>query len=166
MSQFTEFGIDPEPPPKKPLTVELVPSTSWGNNLRSRLSKNDWDRLRRAQYAHAGNRCEICDGRGPRHPVECHEIWRYDDTEHVQTLDGLIALCPDCHKVKHLGFAFVSGKGAAAVAHLQRVNEWDDEITMGYVEAAFQLHERRSAHQWTLDLEWLRTVGVEPPTQS
>tara|TARA_Y100000310_G_scaffold194428_2_gene194410 strand:+ start:5346 stop:5843 length:498 start_codon:yes stop_codon:yes gene_type:complete len=163
VSQFTEFGIDDQPPPKAMLTVELVPSTSWGNNLRSRLSKNDWDKLRRAQYAKAGNRCEVCDGRGPRHPVECHEIWSYDDVRCVQTLDGLIALCPDCHKVKHLGFAFVKGKGEQALRHLSRVNDWGEAETVAYADAAFAQHAARSAQQWTLDLEWLRTVGVDPP---
>lgn len=163
MSQFSEFGIDPEPPPKVMLTVELVPSTSWGNNLRSRLAAKDWDKLRKAQYAKAGHHCEVCGGQGRRHPVECHEIWSYDDRGHVQKLDGLIALCPDCHKVKHIGFAFVKNRGQEAIRHLMRVNGWDEQRAFAYVDAAFAKHASRSAHQWTLDLEWLRSAGVEPP---
>jgi len=53
----------------------------------------------------AENLCETCGGCGPQYPVECHEIWNYDDTRLIQKLDGLIALCPDCHEVKHIGLA-------------------------------------------------------------
>lgn len=158
---FIEFGF--EEPTHKTLTVELVPSTAWGANLRSELPKKDWDKLRKAQYANAGNRCEICGGKGRKHPVECHEIWDYNDKTHVQTLTGLIALCPPCHRVKHLGFAFVKGRGQEAIAHLMKVNGWSPEDTQHYVEAVFEEHARRSKHRWTLDLEWLRSVGVDPP---
>lgn len=145
------------------LTVDLVPSSSWGANLRKELPKATWDTLRRAQYAKASHVCEICGGRGPRHPVECHEIWEYEDDTGVQMLKGLIALCPDCHSVKHLGFAFVCGRGKQATAHLMKVNGWGPQEAAAYVKVAFAIHAERSSHPWTLDLEWLRTVGVEPP---
>src|SRR6266542_2374238 len=70
----------------------------------------------------------IPTGRGPEHPVECHEVWRYDDRTHVQMLVRMIALCPACHQVKHLGFANVKGKGTQARAHLARVNGWTLEL--------------------------------------
>ena len=87
------------------LTIELVPQSSWGNNLRSEanLSKEQWDRLRKESYKKANYKCEICGDKGPKWPVECHEIWNYDDQTHTQTLKGLISLCPTCHKAKHLG---------------------------------------------------------------
>jgi len=72
------------------LTIELVPKGQWGSNLRSELSTKDWDTLRRESYHLASYKCEVCGGVGPRHPVECHEIWHYDDAYHVQRLDGLI----------------------------------------------------------------------------
>lgn len=73
------------------LSVELVPSTSWFKNLRSMLAPEEWDRLRRKTYREADYRCEICDGQGPDHPVECHEIWHYDDKQHglkIFTMEG------------------------------------------------------------------------------
>ena len=106
------------------LTVELVPSTCWWSNVRSHVAPAVWERLRRATAAAAGNRCEICGGRGRRHPVECHEVWDYDDTTRVQRLVRLIALCPACHEVKHLGLAAKRGRHGAALAHLARVNGW------------------------------------------
>jgi hypothetical protein len=88
------------PPDAPRLSIELVPATSWFDNLRSLLPPAEWDALRKATSQAAGHRCEICGGRGPKWPVECHERWQYDDATHVQTLTGLIALCPECHRVK------------------------------------------------------------------
>ncbi len=92
-------ALPPRPPvtvPPARLTVELVPKTSWYNNIRALVDELDWDRIRRQVYRQADYRCEICGGRGPEHPVECHEVWRYDDRTHVQMLVRMIALCPAC----------------------------------------------------------------------
>src|SRR5205823_6629265 len=79
------------------LTVELVPSTCWFHNVRSEVSTEDWDRLKQMASQRAGRRCEVCGRRGPRWPVEAHEVWEYDDEKHVQRLLGIVALCPACH---------------------------------------------------------------------
>src|SRR5207302_1396445 len=101
----TGFGGRYEPvrtftlhPGETRLTVELVPSSCWYTNVRSHVPKTVWDRLRRQVAAEAGNRCEICGGRGRRWPVECHEVWEYDDDEKIQRLQRLVALCPACHE--------------------------------------------------------------------
>lgn len=121
--------------------------------------------MRRAVYRRARHRCEVCGGRGERHPVECHEVWAYDDEHHVQRLERLVALCPDCHRVKHLGLASVNGHYDKALQHLAGVNGWTLEQALRYVEAAFSLWGRRSAHEWTTEIslfqseryaEWLR----------
>lgn len=71
---------------KELLTIELVPSTSWYSNVRSMVKPEEWDILRRISYKEAQYRCKICHGQGTKHPVECHEIWEYDDAKHTQTL--------------------------------------------------------------------------------
>lgn len=139
------------------LTVELVPSTAWGENLRSILTKEMWDELRKKAYKKAKYRCEICGGKGPKWPVECHEIWHYDDASHVQTLKGLISLCPDCHSVKHLGFAHLQGRGDHSRAHLAKVNGWSQSEASQYISGVFSQWEERSKSTWELDLSWLGT---------
>ncbi len=139
------------------LAVELVPSTAWGDNLRSILTKDMWDTLRKRVYKKARYRCEICNGKGPKWPVECHEKWNYDDTNHTQTLLGLIALCPACHSVKHLGFAHIQGKGIEAREHLATVNKWSQSRTSQYIGLVFKQWEERSNHEWNLNLDWLGT---------
>ena len=143
------------------LLVELVPSPSWGDNLRSRLPRDQWDTLRREAYQKAGHVCEICGGKGRRHPVEAHERWAYDDINHVQTLVGIEALCPDCHSVRHLGKAFMDDRGKQAIAHLVKVNGWGRRELDDHVRKAFKVHAERSEHPWTLDLSWLEGKGIE-----
>lgn len=140
------------------LTCELVPTNQWGTNLRSVLAPKVWDELRRACYARAGHRCEICNGVGSKHPVECHEIWEYTDGPvFIQKLTGLIALCPMCHKVKHIGFAYTQGDRAfmAALNHLAKVNGWSPDRTYKYVGNQFEIHRIRSQLNWVMDLDWL-----------
>lgn len=147
---------------RTPLTLELVPRTSWFANVRSAVSGGAWDRLRRAAYAGAGHRCQVCAGRGTRHAVEAHEIFEYDDASRVQRLVGLVTLCPACHACKHIGLAAVQGRFERALLHLARVNAWTDADARLYVEAELERWARRSAHPWTVDLSWLEAQGVHP----
>jgi hypothetical protein len=110
------------------LSVELVPATCWLSNLRSELPRQAWDALRRRTYENAGYLCDVCSGRGPTHPVECHEQWSYDDAALVQRLVCMVALCPACHQVKHLGRAHAIGRGDQARAHLARIPRHDRRL--------------------------------------
>lgn len=143
------------------LEIELVPSTCFYNNLRSLLTKNSWDVLRKNCYKQAGNVCEICGGVGNKWPVECHEIWEYDDRKQTQTLTGLTALCPRCHEVKHFGCAELRGVGDRAMAWLMQINGWGKGRAQEYVNKAFNVWERRCLHKWTQDLSWLDGKNVE-----
>jgi 5-methylcytosine-specific restriction endonuclease McrA len=145
------------------LTVELVPETCWYSNIRSEVSNEDWDRIRKPLFRKAGYRCEICGGRGKLHAVECHEVWHYDDARHVQTLERMIVLCPSCHQVKHIGLAQIQGHLEEAMAHLARVNGWDRRTTERYLDEVWETWRERSRHAWTLDLSVLATYGVQPP---
>ena len=144
----------------KLLTVELVPSTCWFSNVRDHVSKSTWDFLRQSTYKQANFRCEVCGGRGKKWPVECHEIWHYDDRNYVQSLEGLIALCPSCHEAKHIGLAGIRGHGERAEAHLATVNGWSEEQTKAYLEEVWQIWRERSRHQWNLELSWLEQYGI------
>lgn len=139
------------------LTIELVPKTSWFSNVRDALSTRQWNEVKQMTALRAGHRCEICNGVGPKWPVECHEVWDYDDTKHVQTLVRTIALCPDCHAVKHIGFnmATLPYRVPKLLRHLATVNGITDAEAEAYVSYAFNIWKERSKHQWTVDLSWL-----------
>lgn len=137
------------------LTIELVPKTCWYSNVRSNVPQSHWDIIRRNVYSLAGYICEVCGGVGRRHPVECHEVWHYDDINHIQLLERMIALCPACHEVKHIGRAQRIGRLNAALSHLCYVNDWDAETTEHYVAQQFEVWKKRSQYEWKLDIREL-----------
>jgi hypothetical protein len=147
------------------LTIELVPSTQWGSNLRTRLPRKQWDKLRKECYRKASHVCEVCSEVGPKWPVECHEKWDYNEETKMQTLTGLIALCPNCHLVKHFGRACSIGKKEEALSHFLKVNSWSSSKAEEYIEQVFNIWQKRSNHSWSLDLSWLEnreTEGIHP----
>ena len=136
----------------------MIPSTSFFKNLRDILKPEEWDIVRHAVYAKAGNKCEICGGVGDRHPVECHERWDYDEKTGVQKLVGLIALCPNCHEVIHFGLAQVRGRQDQATAHMRKVTGADHDTAHKAIEKAFKVWRRRSEIQWKLDVSALEAL--------
>ena len=145
------------------LTIELVPRTSWYNNVRSNVSDVRWKELRTTCYNKAGRKCEICGetgkDQGYGHNVECHEIWEYDEYKHLQTLKGLIALCPLCHKTKHAGLARINGEQELVVTQLMKVNNIDKYSAVLSLEDAFLIWDERSVFEWNVDISWLDKNG-------
>lgn len=141
------------------LTIELVPRTAWYTNVRSNVSKDEWDRLRKKSYALANNVCEICGdtgkSQGYKHNVECHEIWDYDDANKAQTLTGLISLCPYCHKCKHPGLAQINGELNIVINQLMKVNNISKDDAEKLIDEAFNLWRERSKHEWKLDISYI-----------
>lgn len=139
------------------LPIELVPSTSWFTNLRSLMTSAQWDHIRRDCYNEAGYRCEVCGGKGRKHPVECHEIWEYNDEYGLQTLIGTVALCPPCHKVKHMGLQLSRGTEAfmRSLNHFKVVNDITVEMAELEVMKAFAVHHQRSQIDWEVNVDWI-----------
>ncbi|MEM1243759.1 MAG: ankyrin repeat domain-containing protein [Pseudomonadota bacterium] len=151
--------------PKK-LKLELVPKTAWHENLRSKLSKYQWDKIRKQNYQNANYCCEICGDDESTYSVECNEVWTYDDKNKVQILAGLEVLCPSCHQVKHFGLSQQRGLGEKVLGHLAKINQWTEPEANAYVKSAFQQWHERSQHQWQQDISWLTThygIVVKPP---
>ncbi|HVG32852.1 MAG TPA: hypothetical protein VM911_07225 [Pyrinomonadaceae bacterium] len=148
---------------KELLTIELVPKSSWYRNVRSNVSKAEWERLKKLTFGRARHRCEMCGGRGSKWPVECHEVFAYDDERKIQKLIRLVALCPSCHEVKHIGLAGIRGNHQRAVSHLAKVNGWSKADAELYIEACFEMWHRRSCHKWKLDLSYLERFAVSSP---
>ena len=153
------------------LSIELVPASSWYANVRSNVTGATWNRLQRQTAERAGHRCEICGRQGVGHPVEAHEVWAYDDARGVQRLVRLIALCPDCHGVKHFGRTLAQGAQRRLLAWFAHVNGLTASEALVAIKAAFELQRQRSARSWMLDLSVLSSChsvrldarGVEIP---
>lgn len=136
------------------LNFELVPDSCWYSNLRSILSPAQWDVVRREAYARAGGRCMICGA--PAKRLEAHEQWSYDEQNHIQKLENVVAVCKSCHEVIHIGRTQLTGGEERASEHFMKVNGCtyaEYRKALGEANAA---HRRRNlVSEWKLDLSWL-----------
>jgi len=143
---------------KLKLTIELVPLPLWHSNLRKVLSHLEWDKIRKQSYADANHKCAIC---GVKAKLNCHEIWEYNDKKHVQKLTGFIALCDNCHMIKHIGFAGIqASKGLLdmneLVEHFIKVNNVDFNAFRIHYNKSFGIWKKRSKLKWKTDFSYLK----------
>ena len=154
---------------KKELHTEMVPMTAWGSNVRDHVRQSEWDKIKEWCYKRAGYHCEICGQNGKlqgrAHRVEAHEIWHYDDSNRIQTLLGLIALCPSCHKSKHYGRAISVGDDKFVRKHIKSINShWSWKQVFDHCRDAITKWQERSMHNYTLNMDYLRKeFGLEVP---
>lgn len=142
------------------LYVDLVPTSAWFSNLRAELSPGEWKSCAAFVAKRAGYCCEICEGRGPKWPVECHERWAFDEATGVQKLVALEALCPDCHEATHIGLAQARGHYERAAGHLMRVNGWSEDEVKSHLREAVTVFRRRSDRPWQLDASHLMQLPI------
>lgn len=141
-----------------PLHVDMIPSSSWGASLSNLLTPDCWKQIRRVAFRRARYVCEICGQING--PVECHELWAFDDQRTVdgwntQRLQSLLCLCHDCHEMFHPGLANINGRGQEVAERMMTINAWTDEehgIAVNHMNRKF---EQRSRKAWMLDLSIL-----------
>lgn len=137
------------------LDFELVPDACWYSNLRSILSKKQWDFLRKDAYERADGKCMICGRKSKR--LEAHEKWSYDIDNGVQKLEDIVAICHDCHSVIHIGRTSLVGNIVRAQNHYMKVNCCTYADYIQNLSKANQLHlERNKVVEWKLDLTYLK----------
>ena len=143
------------------LQIELVPRSCWFSNTRSNLKNRHWDRIRKYHYAKDNYRCEICGCKGKKHPVECHEVWLYNEKTFTQKLGHFQAICPLCHEVKHMGLAGILGNGLKAFNRFKKINKLDKQTAKNIIEAVFKQWKIRSQYKWKLDIERLKKYRID-----
>ena len=137
------------------LNFELVPDSCWYSNLRSLLSKKQWDFLRADAKARAGGKCAICGKQTSS--LDAHERWSYDIEKGVQKLEDIIAVCKDCHSVIHIGYTQLKGNEVRAEKHFMKVNNCSYAEYRKALGIANELHQQRnSVSEWKLDLTYLK----------
>lgn len=141
------------------LSIEMVPKSTWNCNLRSILKKKQWDIIRKYCYGKAGYHCEIC---GKETKLHCHEVWKYEQIngKNIQRLDGLVALCGDCHLCKHFGFALVMHHNGEisinkVLGHLMDINEIAEDECRKILNDEIDLWAKRSEMEWELNTDYI-----------
>lgn len=142
---------------KLKLKIELVPASSWGNNLRSILKKKMWREISKNVREKAKGKCQIC---GKIASLHAHEVWEYEDKNHIQKLKDIIAICPLCHGIKHLGKSELDTtvNYDKLVKHFQTVNKCGVATFKRERTKAFKKFEKRSRSEWHLDVTSLPEI--------
>ena len=147
-----------------PLKIEMVPETLWHNNLRYLLKPKKWQEIRKHELNRIKNAdyqfpCEICNQ--VKDSLDCHEIWNYNEEERIQTLNGLIMLCKQCHLIKHIGFStYLALDGKCNFEGLIRHFCWVNKLTPAdfyehYLEEYAKWEERGKYNDWKQELKYI-----------
>lgn len=137
------------------LNFELVPDGCWYSNLRSILSKKQWDFLRVEAKKIANGTCMICGKK--TNNLDAHERWSYDEKNAVQKLEDIVAVCKDCHSVIHIGYTQLKGNEERAEKHFMKVNSCSYAEYRHALGLANEVHARRNKiSEWKLDLTYLK----------
>lgn len=137
------------------LEIELVPTTSHFNNLRSEVTATAWKKLRIKYLTPLNNCCEICGGSSPKRGLDLHEVWSYtivDQYSGIQRLERLEGLCMYCHEVKHYYLTHLRGFGDRARSRLQKINGLTDKELYEYELLVHKDFVERSSVEWKIDL--------------
>jgi hypothetical protein len=141
------------------LEIELVPNTSWYNNVRTNVTPQFWNKIRTKSYRLANDKCEICSEigttQGKNHKLECHEIWHYNFDTKIQKLVGFISLCPDCHRCKHPGLANIKNETALVISKLMRVNHLSYDEAKDQIRWAFKEWNKKNQINWEVDITYI-----------
>lgn len=150
---------------KKLENFDLLPPSTHYKNVRSNVSRSEWDRIRKQVYAEAGHKCEWCGdtgfNQGARHALEAHEIFEFDEETQTQKLVDIVGLCPNCHLTQHIGLAQIKGWTIKIVRHFMKVTMLDDvKVTMRYEQAIQRCDKLSKISPWKLDLTYLEKFNL------
>ena len=123
---------------KLKLRIELVPLKCHLKNVRSRIRKSQWNKIRQQVYMKANYHCEICGKQGTMPPVECHEVWVYNEKTSIQKLKGFRAICPLCHEVIHYGRAMCIGNEDRAFDRFMKINKLNKVAATDVISAVWR----------------------------
>jgi hypothetical protein len=128
---------------KLKLVPILVPRPLWGINAHDLLDRESWQRMRRDTFSRDNLRCIICE---QKRPLECHEVFSYDDITGTATLVRLESRCADCHACNHLGRLLKRNPRGfkQALASIGRLNRISPPEVISLVQEAFKLHKSRT----------------------
>ncbi len=90
--------------------------------------------------------------------LEAHEVWEYDDEKQIQKLADVIAVCPACHEVIHIGRTALVGREKEAQAHFMAVNGCTQSEYHAALGEANRVHAERSRREWVTDISKLKEL--------
>ena len=140
---------------KRKLNFELIPDGCWYYNLRSVLTKEQWDFIKKDAKERSGGKCAACGRKTAS--LDAHEQWEYDEKNGVQKLKNVIAVCKDCHAAIHINRTWLKGDPERAENHYMKVNGCSYTEMRADMGKANETQKRLNlVSEWKLDLSWLK----------
>ena len=142
------------------LKIEMIPRTAYGQNLRSLLSDREWRAISLFVREGSGCVCEICSKQVENiGMMDAHEVWKYQKIkgkngkkQYVQKLKKIVAICKECHAVKHLGHSKHSGDYQHMVEHFVMVNNCSPFCFKQAESKSYIRFNKRSKHKWKMQI--------------
>lgn len=145
---------------KVKLNFEFIPDTAIGQNLRN---NPEWDILRKKVYDIYDRKCQICKRQDCS--LDAHEVWEWDEENHIQKLINIIGICRLCHDVIHFNIPRKNDRENEVIEHYLKVNNCDYKIFKQKIAEAKAIKKRRSEiNKWEMDLnfifqkQWIRRI--------
>ena len=147
---------------KRPLKIELVPSSSFYISLRGILRPSDWRKISTETRNRARGTCRICGKHVGVRGLEAHEVWTYDEGTRTRSLAKIIPVCRSCHMSIHTGRAEIEGHLKEAAVHYAEVNGCTIEDFKKDLSDAYRVWQRRSKMIWKTEVgTWVKANGKE-----
>lgn len=140
---------------------DLLPNSTHYKNVRSNVSRSEWDIIRKEVYKESDHVCKWCGdtgfNQGKRHAVEAHEIFEFNEATQTQKLVDIVALCPRCHTTQHIGLAQIRNQTGPMLIHFAKVTLLgSDTVAMLYAQAIERYQRLSRISSWKLDLSYLQ----------
>ena len=89
--------------------------------------------------------------------LHAHEWWMFDDETGIQHLQDVVALCPECHGMKHMMLTIKQIKEGKlkevdVISHFCEVNHCLPSTFATELERALDKYEERSNREWKVDI--------------
>lgn len=141
-------------------TFDLLPQSTHYSNVRSNVTKSEWDKIRKQVYAESDYKCKWCGdtgfNQGRNHAVEAHEIFEFDEETQIQKLVDVVALCPRCHSTQHIGLANIRGTLDDVFKHFVKVaRKTNLEAIVIFEKTTQRFNRLNKISNWKLDLKYL-----------
>lgn len=149
----------------------MLPRNLFNENIRAKVSTEQWNLIRYDCYRRANYKCEICGiTRNENSTVifHCHENWVFDYKKKWAKIDKLMCLCSKCHHCIHFGYS-ISQRNIKY--SLELVEHWA-VVNFGIVKretmSKWILHYKdecyncdvKNAINWKVDLNWDKLVKI------
>jgi hypothetical protein len=150
-----------------PMSLDLIPGSSFGSSLSQILKPRSWSALRQQCLDRWGGYCQCCGSGDSAKGMDCHEVWEYHEPIDksrfygVQKLVGFLSLCSKCHMMFHQGYAQQRGMEIETSERIMIVNRWSLEDYEEYCVELAKDHAIRSEIQWVLDISMLEKAEIE-----